>query len=480
MGLSWSALANLALVRLEWFTLGYFLLVNSHYGALLLSAAYDTWLHVLTVRGERRRWILGSDIAPSISVLVPAHNETATIRESVLSILTLDYPNLEVVVVNDGSTDGTLAVLTEQFELAPIHPIYQKLLHTKPVRGLYLSRTHPNLVVVDKEGGGKADAMNVGLTVASGHLVCVIDADTLIEPDALQHMVWPFLGRNDLLAAGGTIRPANSSRVRWGRVVEPQVPRRALAGFQVVEYLRAFLFGRLGWNRLGGNLIIAGAFGLFLREAVIAAGGYASDMVAEDTELILRLRRNGYEAKGPSRVQFIPDPVAWTEAPESLRFLGRQRNRWHRGLANALWRHRRLLLNPRYGVLGLVVFPSFFFVELLAPVVEALGLLGLGIALLLRALDWHFALLFFLLAYGYDLVLTALTLMLEAVSYRRYDRPGDYLLLLIWMLLAPLGYRQLTVYWRLRGLVDSLRKRTHWDVMEHRGFGIPATPAGPQ
>lgn len=273
--------------------------------------------------------------------------------------------------------------------------------------------------------------------MATGDLVCAMDADSLIEPDALLRMVRPFLMADEVLAVGGTIRIANGSQVHGGRVVATCMPLQVLAGFQVVEYLRAFLFGRLGWNRLGGNLIISGAFGLFRREAMIAAGGYTHDTVGEDMELVLRLRRQGYEERGPQRVAFIPDPVAWTGAPESLRVLGRQRDRWHRGLADVMWRHSKLLFNSRYGAMGLVVYPYFFFVELLAPVVEAVGLLGLIAALIIGALNVPFAILFFLVAYGYGLVLSAVSLVLEELNFHRYEGLKDRLLLLLWTLLEP-------------------------------------------
>jgi cellulose synthase/poly-beta-1,6-N-acetylglucosamine synthase-like glycosyltransferase len=472
--------ASLFLVRLEWAILVYFLVVNGWYLLLLVSAALEMREYVLLTRGQARWKMLGSRVAPSISVLAPAYNEAATIGESVRALLALHYPNLEVVVVNDGSKDETMAVLVERFDLQPIHPVFQKRIHSADVVALHRSRTHPNLVVVDKKNGGKADALNAGLNLATGELVCAIDADTLIEPDSLQRMVRPFLRKDDVVAAGGTIRIANGSRVESGRIVQPRVPRRAVAGFQVVEYLRAFLFGRLGWNRLGGNLIISGAFGLFRRDAMIGAGGYLHETVGEDMEIALRLRRLGYETGGPRRIDFVPDPVAWTEAPESLRVLGRQRDRWHRGLADVLWRHRGVFLNPKYGAMGLVSFPYFVLIELLAPFVEAIGLVGLVLGLILGAINVPFALLFFLTAYALGAVLTTMTLVLEEMSFHRYATFRDRVWLVVWALLENLGYRQMTVWWRLRGVVKYLRGSRSWGSMERRGFGPTKTEAGAQ
>lgn len=471
---TWYAIYQLVLVRCDWVVLDYFLFVNTFYFLLLVCAAWGLRRHLLNTRGETRWRVLGSRVAPRISILAPAYNEVATIAESVRSLLTLYYPNVEVVLVNDGSTDETLAVLVKEFELVPVHPIYRYQVKTKPVRGLYLSRTHPNLVVVNKQNGGKADALNAGLNLATGKLVCAIDVDSLIEADALQRMVRPFLGSDQVLAAGGTVRVANASVVRGGRVVEPHAPRQPLPGCQVVEYLRAFLFGRLGWNSLGDNLIISGAFGLFERQAMIDIGGYESATVGEDAEIVVRLRRHAYEQKAPRRVVFLPDPVVWTEAPESLKVLARQRDRWHRGLAEVLWRHRRLLFNPTYGALGMVVYPYFVFVELLAPVVEALGLVALTLGLTIGAVNAPFAFLFFLCAYGYGLILGVFALLLDEMSYRRYERASDRLILLGWAFVENIGYRQLTVFWRLKGLVKFLGGRTEWGVMERRGFRGPA------
>lgn len=467
------------LLGLEWMILAYFLLVTTFYAVLLISAGIDLRPHLLKERGENRRRLLQSAMVPRISMISPAFNEGKTIADSVRALLGLQYPRLEVVVVNDGSKDNTMAVLQDQFDLVDVHPIYRRRIKTKPVVALYRSRIHPNLIVVDKENGGKADALNVGLNVAQEELVCAIDADTLIEADALQRMVRPFLESDAVVAAGATIRPVNNCTVQGGRVTKLRVPRQLVPGVQVAEYLRAFLFGRLGWNRLGGNLIISGAFGLFRREAVIESGGYRHDTVGEDMELVVRLRRQGYEKGLPQTVVFIPDPVAWTEVPESCRVLGRQRDRWHRGLADVLWRHRRLFFNPRYGSLGLFAFPYFVLVELLAPVVEAGGLLITLLLMLLGGGNHTFLNLFFLVAYGYGTMLSIWTLVIEEYSFRRIDTLSDRLLLIGWSLIENFGYRQLTVYWRLRGLVKYWRGKTDWGTMERAGFKKSAPVGAP-
>jgi cellulose synthase/poly-beta-1,6-N-acetylglucosamine synthase-like glycosyltransferase len=462
---------DLVVTVLQWGVLAYFVLVNGLLTLLLVSAALEMRAHRLEVWRENRWRILSSEVAPSISILAPAHNEAVTVSESVQSLLTLRYPSLEVVLVNDGSADDTLAVLERDFDLVRVHaaPLRRRL-HAAPIRGVYRSRRTPALVVVDKENGGKADALNVGLDVASGELVCTIDSDTLVEADALRRMVRPFLVDPGVIAAGGTLRAVNGSVVHAGRVVEQRAPRAPLPALQAVEYLRAFLAGRLGWNRLGGNLIVSGAFGLFRREPMIAAGGYLHETVGEDMEIVVRMRRFARRRGEPARAAFIPDPVAWTEVPSRVRVLARQRDRWHRGLADVLVRHRRMLLNPRYGAMGLVSMPYFLVVELLAPVVELAGLAGVVAGLLLDAVDLRFAFMFLLLAYGYGMALTAWTLVLDELTYRGYGGLGDRLWLLGVGLLEGLGYRQATAVWRLRGLWRFLRGRRDWGVMTREGF----------
>lgn len=461
--------------------LAYFVLINVCYTGLLVAAVFEMRRTRNEAVGINDHIVVGSRLAPTISILAPAYNEEATITASVQSLLTLDYPNLEVVVIADGCRDATIDVLKAEFSLVEVHRAYAPRVPTRGVVALYRSVRHANLVVVDKLNGGKADALNVGLNLASGELVCAIDADTLIERGALVRLARPMIIDPRVVATGGTIRPVNAVPTRNGQVLDVTVPRQLLAGVQVVEYLRAFLLGRLGLNRLGGNLIISGAFGLFRREPMIAAGGWLHDTVGEDMELVVRLRRLGYEQHGPSGVVFVPDPTAWTEVPESWGVLGRQRDRWHRGLTDTLWRHRRLIGNPRYGAMGLVVFPYFVLVELLAPVVEALGLVVLAGSLAAGIIDRTFALLYFALAIGIGLILSVATLMLDQAAFMRFRRPRDLGWLVWWSVAENLGYRQMTVYWRLRGLVKYMRGRSEWGAMTRKGFSTrpPVTTPRP-
>ena len=449
--------------------LAYFAALGIFYLVLYISAVVDMRQYLREVRAEKYREILSSEIAPSISMLVPAHNEEASIQESVRALLTLSYPQLEIVVVDDGSTDETLSTLTSTFDLVLTQPIFDQRIPTKPVSAIYRSRQFPNLVVASKQNGGKADSLNAALNISTSELVCALDADTILDPDGLRRLVRPFIRSGDVVAAGATIRVANGCTVKQGRLSSERGPHRALAGIQAVEYLRAFLFGRPGWNRLGGNLLISGAFGLFRRQRLIETDGYAQS-VGEDMELVVRLRRHGYDTGQPARIEFVADPVAWTETPTGFKELGRQRERWQRGFTDVLWRHRGAILRPRYGVLGMVVLPAFVLFEWMAPIIEAIGIVLVVVGVLLGELSPVFAILFFSLACGFGILLSMLALMLEELSFRRYGRARDRALLVVWAVLENLGYRQLTVWWRLRGIASYLRGKKSWGKMHRKGF----------
>lgn len=467
-----------AVAMLQWADTGaliYFLALNSFYGLLLVLSIPELWAHWHLAEDEQLTRVLGTEALPPMSVLVPAYNEEVSIVDSVLSFLTLQYPHHEVVLVNDGSRDATMERLIEAYDLYEIPPAFMVSLSTKPVRAYYRSRTHSKLIVIDKENGGKADALNAALNAARFPYVLAVDADTLVEPDALLRLSRPFLLGKAVAAVGGTIRVANSCTVENGRVVAARVDRRLLPAVQVVEYLRAFLYGRLGWNRLGGNLIISGAFGLFKRQYLLAIRGYRTGSVTEDMDLVVRLHRYLREHRLTDAMPFIPDPVAWTEVPTSVGVLARQRERWHRGLLETLWLHRDLLFNRRYGRVGMLAYPFFLFGEALAPVIEVLGYAGVMTGIALGVVDPQFVWLFFSVTVLYGMLLSVWAILLEEVSFRRYTRRVDVVRLLINCVVEAFGYRQLTLFFRLKAFWRFVRGDRRWGAMQREGFG--ARPA---
>jgi cellulose synthase/poly-beta-1,6-N-acetylglucosamine synthase-like glycosyltransferase len=459
----------------------YFTILNGLY-LLLTALAWRQMTHeMLGRRYLALDEVFTSPLTPAISVLVPAFNEEAVIVESVRSLLALRYPRHEVIVVNDGSDDGTLSVLTRAFDLVPIRKALRVGLDTAAIRAVYVARANHGLVVIDKENGGRSDALNAGVNAARHPYVCVIDADSLLEEDALLKVAKPILDAPDLVAAtGGTVRIANDCRVDHGRVVEARVPRSGLATIQVLEYLRAFLVGRAGWSRLNALAIISGAFGLFHRSLVEEVGGYWTQTVGEDFELTLRLHRQLRERGEPYRIAFISDPVCWTEAPEQVRTLARQRRRWQRGLYEGLRRHRRMIANPRYGRIGLLVLPYFAVFEFLSPVFGLAGLLVTTIWWIAGGLSTLYFVAFLAVSIGLGMVLSAAALGIEELTFRRYPRRRDLARLLWAAVLENLGYQQLHAFWRAVGYVDIARGKTAWGTQRRRGFAAQTdelTPA---
>ncbi len=448
----------------------YFLILN-------LSYAFFTLLAWRTLVNHRRaepsltlEEIFRSPLTPPVSLLLPAFNEEAGVVDSVRSLLMLVYPEFEVIVIDDGSTDSTLALLTEAYDLVPVRRVLPEGLETRPIDHVYMSRTQPNLTVVSKVNGGKADALNCGLNFARYPYVCSVDGDALLEESALLRVMTPIIDDPRVVAAGGIVRIANGCEVSHGRVTRVALPRRPLPTLQVVEYLRAFLVGRVGWSSIGALMIISGAFGVFKRSVVVDVGGYETDTVGEDMELVVRMHRELRAAGRDYKIAFVPDPVSWTEAPHSLSILGRQRKRWQRGLADTLWRHRGVMFDRNQGVLRWLAFPYFMIFEFLGPLVELFGYLVIPIAWAIGALSVDFMLGFMLVAVVWGVLLSVSAVALEELTFRRYPLRREVLRLTFYALIDNFGYRQLTNLWRIQGLWQFARGRKDWGAMPRQGF----------
>lgn len=406
-----------------------------------------------------------------ISLLIPAYNESAVVVDSVQSMLSLHYPRYEVVVVNDGSKDDTLAQLITAFELQPSKLTLETAVSTQPVRGIYESSRYTNLLVIDKENGGKADALNVGINAARYGLFCAVDADSLLEPRALQQAVQPFVRDPErVVAVGGTIRIANGCVVDRGRIKEQRLPRQWLPLLQTLEYIRAFLMARLGWSEMGALLLVSGAFGIFRRDVAIMAGGYSVKTVGEDLELVVKMHRHLLDIGARYRVQFVPEPVCWTEAPESLKILANQRKRWHRGALETFFKHGDMMLRPRYGKAGMLGFANALLVDVIGPLAEVLGYLLIPLMVLLGILEPVYLLAFIALTFIYGVFLSCSALILEEQELARVPTARDLAVLALAAVVENFGYRQINNLWRVAGWWQYLRGRHTWGTQVRTGF----------
>ena len=450
--------------------LAYFMAVNTIYLAFTVIALFDLLSYDRRVRRRDISDLIAGATFRPISIIVPAYNEQETIVSNVNSMLELGYPEFEVIVINDGSIDGTLERLQTNFSLFPAPSATRLVLQTKLIRRVYRSLDCPNLIVVDKENGGKSDALNVGINISSFPLFCSIDADSLLNSDALLRIARPFVDDDRIVAAGGIVRVINGAEFEGDRVVASGAPKRLIHFCQAIEYVRGFLTGRTALARLNSLLIISGAFGLFLKQAVIDAGGYRSDTVCEDMELVVRLQRFGKEMRRSWRVIFIPDPVCWTQVPSDYRSLLRQRDRWQRGLLESIFLHFRMFMNPRYGSVGMIGMPFYLFFEALSPVVELIGYAAIPLLWWLGLLDFTSAAMFFVLAVLYNVVLSLLALMIEDLLFQRYERATDLLRMMFASFFEFLGYRQILTLRRAAAFVTVWSRRGHWGHIAREKF----------
>ncbi|MBW2960505.1 glycosyltransferase family 2 protein [Mesonia aestuariivivens] len=418
--------------------------------------------------------LLKTSNLPAISILAPAYNESVTIIENVRSLLTLNYSAFEIIIINDGSTDDSLEKLITTFQLKLDTSPRYNFMHTAKVRAVYKSKlsSFASLVVIDKENGGKADALNAGVNLAKHHLVCCIDVDCVLEQDALVKLVKPFLNatKRKVIAAGGVIRIANSCVIEDGKLVKVELPKSFIARAQLLEYFRAFLMGRMAWSRIDGLLIISGAFGMFDKNLVIEAGGYNTDTVGEDMELLVRMRKMMIKQKIPYEVGFIPNPLCWTEVPEDLTILSKQRNRWARGCAETLWIHRRMLFNPYYKTLGLLSTPYWFFFEWLAPLIEFIGILFFLYLIFTEQVNWMYSISFFIVIYFLSVLFSITAIFFEEYSFQQYKNVKDIFKLILASFLEPLCYHPLVMWYSVRGNIDLFSRKKGWGKMTRKGF----------
>lgn len=460
-----------ALIAFSLLVIMYFLVWNVSQIAMGPLAAISLWRH--RRRHSRRARGLPRAVAvpPLVSIVVPAYNEELTIVDSLRALLALDYTPREVVIVNDGSTDGTLALMQRTFQLVPAPLAFEQPLRCEQVRGIYRSVSEPDLVVVDKENGRcKADAANAGINAASGVLVLIIDADTMLAADALSRAVLPFLEDPVTVAVGANVAIANGCRIEHGRIAEVALPRSWFARFQIVEYLRAFLLFRLACASQNAVVIISGAFGLFRREAVIAVGGYDRQAIGEDMDLTLRLQRHFRARREPLRITFDPNPLAWTQAPEDWRSLYSQRCRWRRGLLQVLGRYRRMIGNPRFGAVGLGSLPYVAFFEGLGPLIETGGYLVTIVAAMLGYLNWQYFYMMIAVSVLFGAAATLLAILYSDLTSRQYMRGRDLALLVVVAILESFGYRQLNSLWGCVGTVQALTGKGGWGSMKRQAF----------
>jgi len=456
----------------------YYLASNVAYLVMLLVALKTSAAHQRRLESHHLNWIADTPLAPPITLIAPAHNEERSIRVAVRNLLELDYPQLEIIVVNDGSADRTLEEMREEFQLRPVRAIYVPTLKSARVRGLYRSGGDARLLVIDKEpGGSKADAVNAGLNAATSPYACIVDADSVLERDALLRIMLPVLADpKRVVAVGGIIRVLNGSEISKGNIRRVRLPRKSIEVIQVIEYLRAFLIGREAWGQGNMLMIISGAFGVFRTDLVRAIGGYRPNAIGEDFDLVARLHRHLRDKGADYHIHFVPDPMCWTEVPSDLKSLGRQRARWQKGLLDVMLSTRTMLFRPRYGRIGFFALPYLWLFEFAAPVLEILGIITIVVAAALGVLSRGFFLQFLLFGYAFATVISIGSVLQEEITYKRYNDWQDVVRLVSYCFFEHFPYRQMHMFWRLQGIWQYMRGDTAWGSLKRKGLQSASVP----
>ncbi len=452
-------------------SLFYMIIMNSIYSFQLIVSAIGLAKHVKTRYYSDHSRYLDSENTIPISLLVPAYNESATIIDNVKNLLALDFPEYEVIVINDGSNDDTLGLLVSTFNMQLMQQPIKRSIETQEIKGVYRSAEYQNLIVLDKENGGKADALNAGINASRYPVFVSIDADSLLERDSLIRMIMPFIKDHRVIGVGGIVRIESGNDIVDGEIHKVSLSKNPLVNLQVIEYLRAFLTGRIAFSRLGVQLIVSGAFGAFNKRTVIDAGGYTVGTIGEDMELVVKLHQYIRENKLKYIIQFIPDPVCWTQPPETLSDLQKQRKRWQIGLVSSIMLHRKMLFNPRYGRIGTVSMPYYFIFEMLGPFFEVLGYILIPVSFFLGAINLSFCIAFYAVSVLYGVVLSVGALILEENTFKKYPSVKQLLLLIFYAIIDNFGYRQANTFFRVQGMLTYKKNKNTWGSIKRKSFG---------
>jgi cellulose synthase/poly-beta-1,6-N-acetylglucosamine synthase-like glycosyltransferase len=449
----------------------YFLAANTVYTILMVISLYTVSLHSKFAARIGYGDLADSPVTPPVALIIPAFNEQDAAVATVASLLDLNYPEKEIIVVDDGSTDDTAMRLIEHFQLQRMDLVFRAAVPCKKPFAFYHNPEVPELLLISKENGGKADALNVGISMARSPYFCTVDADSIIERDALLRLMAPIVHSNvNTVVSGGVVRIANGCTLENGQIRDIRLPKTWLERCQVVEYIRTFLFGRPGWNFLNATFICSGAFCLLQKESVVLAGGFTTDTVTEDIDMIATLHRYLKDKGWKYRMVFTTDPICWTEAPHNISTLAKQRRRWQLGLMQTVMKHHQMIGDPRFGLMGLFSMPFHAYIEAAGCVVEAAGSVLLPFSFLVGAMPFGLFLLLMFLAVGYGTLLSLGSVLLAEATVRRYPNYRDVLTLILFSLVENFGYRQMVTFFRAQGVLQYVMGNTKWELVAHRGM----------
>lgn len=450
---------------------------------IIYMIGYSSFLFLAVVTGsselyrkkqqDKLKNTLMKDYFIPVSIIVPAYNEEVTVVETVKSLLALDYNLYEIIVVDDGSKDTTSKKLIEAFDMQPIRRPIQRKIACQPEEFVYETAMQKvPLTLIRKKNGGKADSLNMGINACRYPYFICMDADSVLQHDSLSKIVRPLLENENVVAVGGVVRPCNGAELERGRVKKYKLPSNILACMQVLEYDRSFLASRILFDKFNGSLIISGAFGLFKKDTVIAAGGYDHSTMGEDMELVVKLHEYCVLNDIPYCIKYATDAICWSQAPERLRDLCKQRKRWHLGLFQSMWKHRIMLFNPKFGAVGIISYFYFLVYELLSPFIEIFGVASMIIAFAVDLINVPFMLLFFLIYAIFGCVLTLTAFFARTQTIDLEISVGDVAKAVLLCFFEICVLRFVLAFVRATAFVGYKKKKLNWGRIERKKINI--------
>ena len=445
----------------------YLLVIYGMYVWLMLVGFAETRRRLRERAGDDLDMLAATRFAPGVSVIIPAYNESGGMADAVRSLLEIDYPDFEVIVVNDGSTDDTLHRLVESLGLVPVGASSRDVVVSEPVTGYYRRPGDRRLLVVDKPNGGKADALNAGLNHCRHRYVCAVDADMVFTRTALSRAMREIVSDPAHIVGLTSFFEIAREPVRsledGVRFTGPDT--RPIFAFQTLEYLRSFFNNRIPWARHNFMLCAAGAFQIWRRDLVDEVGGWSPDFTCEDIELTFRVHRVLRARGAEYRIACLPDCVGVTEGPDTLRKLVAQRERWQRVILETCWDNRGMWFNPRYGKVGVLGLPYYLLSEIVAPVIEVLALATLAASAATGLVDWQEFVVLTLLIMLVNSALTTGALLMLDLNARTY-RLSRMIRLLALMPLEMIVYRPIMAWARVKGTWRYARGDKGWHKFE--------------
>ncbi len=458
------------IVVFNYFCMAFTLLLNIIYVVQLFVSLFRVHKNYNKTFSDDYHSYVDSDNLLPISLIIPAYNEQENIVQNVKSLMTINYPMFEIIVVNDGSTDKTGELLVQAFHMHKIETSIRYQIPTEKIEAVYYSREYPNLLYVQKKNGGKSDALNAGINISRYPLFTCLDADSRIEKDALLRLSMEFIKDSRTVVAGGLVRIANGSKIVNGELKGFSMPKKLIERFQIVEYYRSFLMGRVFWSASNSLLIVSGAFGLFRKQTVIDVGGYKRNTIGEDMEIVVRIHRYMRKHRKKYKVKFNEFSICWTQGPMSVQDIRSQRRRWQIGLMDTMISHIGMTFNPFYGVVGLFSVPYNWIFELLGAVVEVIGYFLIPFTLIMGELNMFFFIIYFLLSVALGVILSEGSLVLEQYTHRAAMNAKQSIAISIYAVLENFGYRQMITLFRVEGIIKYRKLRKSWGKIKRKEF----------